>query len=293
MAYTLIILSAFFTSLYFVFTKMYQKTEGTSAYAGFRFTGASGLITVIVFWCANGFSMELSLYSLLMAFLQSAFTTAYTLVSLHLMKMGTMALYTLFLMTGGMIVPYYMGLLFLDEPSTLIKTIGLVVTVIGVVITNISKEKINFKLLVLCILVFFFNGGVSTVSKLHQVEKVYETVGTNDFIILTGFAKVVISCVAMIFFRNTKEVSPEFESKRKTLHWIFPCIFAVAVSSVSSYIQLDGARTIDASIIYPIITGGTIVFTALCARLFFKEKLSKSVIASILLCSLGIVLFSM
>ncbi len=293
MAYALIILSALFTALYLVFTKIYQKTEGTSAYAGFKFTGASGLLTAIVFWCANGFSMEFSLYSLLMAFLQSSFTTAYTLVSLQLMKMGTMALYTLFLMTGGMIVPYYMGLIFLDEASTITKTIGLVVTVLGVVFTNLSKEKINMKQLLLCILVFFFNGGVSTVSKLHQIEGVYETVGTNDFIILMGISKVIISVIAMIIFRNTKDNSKKPTPEKKSLHWIFPCIFAVAISSISSYIQLDGARTIDASIIYPIITGGTIIFTALCARVFFKEKISKNVFASIILCSVGIVLFSM
>lgn len=293
MAYALIIFSALLTSLSFIFTKMYQKTEGTSSYVGFRWSCATGIFTIIIFLCINGFSAGFTPYSFLMAFLQSAFTTLYTIVSLKLMKMGTVALYTLFLMTGGMIVPYFMGLIFLDEPSNITKTIGLIVTVLGVVMTNFSKEKINLKQLLLCILVFFLNGGVSAVSKLHQVETTYETVGTVDFIILMGIARVIFSLALIMFLKNKKEPLPNNKPVKSSFHWIYICICTVIVTSLSSYIQLDGARTIDASIIYPIITGGTIIFTALSAGIFFREKITKNVLASIILCTVGIVLFSM
>ena len=64
-----------------------------------------------------------------------------------------------------------------------------------------------------------------------------------------------------------------------------------AIGTVSSLLQLEGAKNLPASVLYPMITGGTIVLTGLFALLFFGEKLSKRGWIGIGLCLLGTCLF--
>jgi len=45
-----------------------------------------------------------------------------------------------------------------------------------------------------------------------------------------------------------------------------------------SYIKLYGAKSLPATVLYPLITGGRIVFSALTGAAVFKEKLSGRVI---------------
>ena len=54
-------------------------------------------------------------FSLIMAFLMAALGVSYTLIGFYIMEKETVAIYTLFLMTGGMIVPYIWGLFVLNE----------------------------------------------------------------------------------------------------------------------------------------------------------------------------------
>jgi multidrug transporter EmrE-like cation transporter len=56
-------------------------------------------------------------------------------------------------------------------------------------------------------------------------------------------------------------------------------------------LQLFGAASLPATVLYPFVTGGSIVLSSLAGIIFFKDKLSKNVIASIILCFLGTILF--
>jgi multidrug transporter EmrE-like cation transporter len=64
-----------------------------------------------------------------------------------------------------------------------------------------------------------------------------------------------------------------------------------ALGTVSSLFQLDGAKNLPASVLYPMITGGTVVLTGLFALLFFGEKLSRRGWAGIVLCLAGTCMF--
>lgn len=55
--------------------------------------------------------------------------------------------------------------------------------------------------------------------------------------------------------------------------------------------QLKGALSLPATVLYPFVTGGSIIFTALAGRIFFGEKPKKRTLTGIALCFLGTVLF--
>ena len=55
-------------------------------------------------------------------------------------------------------------------------------------------------------------------------------------------------------------------------------LLSAAIGGMSYIIQLYGAKSLPATVLYPFITGGRIVFSALTGAAIFKEKLSGRVI---------------
>ncbi|GEM_PF-6484974 len=80
-----------------------------------------------------------------MAVLLNDLVMCYNIIGFRLLKSGTMAMHTLFLMSGGMVLPYVFGLLFLNEPFSLFRTAALILILAGVVLSNDDNEKVNPK----------------------------------------------------------------------------------------------------------------------------------------------------
>ena len=66
---------------------------------------------------------------------------------------------------------------------------------------------------------------------------------------------------------------------------------SAALSGVSYLLQLVGAKELPATVLYPMVTGGSVLFTAFAAKLFFREKITARQWISIGLCILGTLLF--
>ena len=72
---------------------------------------------------------------------------------------------------------------------------------------------------------------------------------------------------------------------------ILVLLAAAAADGVSFMLQLNGAVKLPATVLYPIITGGSIVMTSLAGVVVFKEKLSVRQWVSVVLCLMGTCLF--
>lgn len=281
----LLIIADLLLAFNFAVNKLYQSKAGTSVKAGFAFNAISALFTTIIFFAVNGFKCEMTSYSLLMGGLKNILCILYIIVGFRILKEQGMSIYTLFLMSGGMIVPYVWGLAFLDEEISILRILGLFFVVGGVVVSNFTGEKIKAKNLILCIIVFLLNGGVSVISKLHSIESTYQTVSVNEFIILGGIISFVVSGIGYLVAKP--------EAKKDVSKGSLVAIVALSalVSGMSYMIQLIGAQSLPATVLYPFITGGSMIFSAFVGRLFFKEKLTKNIVVSIILCFAGTLLF--
>lgn len=287
MDYIMITLATVLLAVNFAFSKIYQDKEGTAVTKGLYFNMLTGVFTAFTFFVICGFKIEITPYSMVMTTIKEILVVVYTLIGFKIMERGSMALYTLFLMSGGMTVPYVWGLAFLDEPFTVLRLFGLIFVLLGVILPNISKEKTDTKQLILCIGVFFLNGFVSVTSKLHQIETVYPTVGADTFVLLGGIVKFVL--VGIIYFIVRKKESTSKEKVKPKM--IAVIALAAIVSGVSFLMQLWGASTLPATVLYPFITGGTVLFTSVAGVVFFKDKLSTKMILSIVFCFVGTLLF--
>ena len=290
MQYTMLVISSMLLAVDFSLNKIYQKFKGISPSAGFGFNSLLGLFTAIVFFAVNGFKAEFSVYSFICAAIINIFVICYNIIGFKLLKSGTMAIYTLFLMSGGMVVPYVFGLLFLNETFYVLKTVALIIILAGTILSNLSKEKINLRQTFLYIAVFFLNGFVSIISKLHQTDLLINSnpVSATNFVLIGGIFKFVLAGIIYVSLR--KKSAKKTETKTKTISLII-IIGSAAVGGISYLMQLWGATSLPATVLYPFITGGSIIFSSLAGVYFFKEKLSKNLIVSIILCFIGTIMF--
>ena len=292
--YLLLLLADLLLAVNFAFNKIYQRRAGTSFTAGFTFSAICGAFTALIFWIYNGFAFAFSPFSFIMAILQSLLCTAYLLIGFRIIKRQGVSIYTLFLMTGGMTVPYLFGIIFLNEAFSAMRFIGLAVIIVGVFLSGIGKEKPDRVSILLCVAVFFLNGGVSVVSKLHSINTEL-AVAPREFVVLSGAVSCAVNTVLRFTFKCKTDGHSAVEKERSKnallATFLFIPMLSALVSGFSSVLQLTGAQTIDASLLYPFITGGSIVFTTLVGWLFFKEKLSGNVWIGIACSFIGTLFF--
>lgn len=288
MDYLILAFAALLLGSNFAFNKLYQQSYGNTPRAAFFFNALLGASTAAIFFAINGFKADFTVYSFTMAGLMSLCVMSCNVMSFTILKMsGSIAIYTLYLMTGSMVLPYVWGLAFLGEPFSILRTIGLLLIMSGVILTNFSKGKANLKLIAMCAAVFILNGGTNIISKMHQTETVRNCVDSLDFVILGGIFKFILAGILFLIFPQ-KERKKSSQPIYKALLMI---IISAIISGISYFLQLSGAKHLPATVLYPFITGGSIIFSALTGIIVFKERLSAKLAASILLCFCGTLLF--
>lgn len=284
--YVFVIIATVLLAFEFAFSKKYQMCEGTAPVAGLKFNAIAGFFTIIIFFCLNGFKFNITTFSIVMAFFMSLCGVLYSIIGFRVLKYGNMALYSIFLMSGGMLLPYVFGVIFLDEKLSVLRIIGVIIILAAVILSNGRNAKLNKSIIFLCIAVFVLNGCVSIISKCHQVTTAYETVNSTEFVMLSGICKLVLCSAVLLCYRPKKE-QIKFSGK------IVPLIIAGAalIGGVSYMFQLMGAKELPATVLYPLVTGGSIIFSALSGLVFFREKITKMQIISICLCFAGTLFF--
>lgn len=320
--YILVGLAVIGIALQFVLQKVYQLRFGKTFAAIVVFSVVSGIVTCLFFLCLNAFKVQFSQFSLWMALALAFCMTFNTVTGIVIVSMGKLSVFTLFMMFGGMLIPYLYGCIFLDEALTAGSIVGMVLlagALVMPVLQKNGKEEAGGQaagakrrlFYPLCCLVFISNGCVSTISKVHQISAA--AVPTKDFMIYLNSWVVVIGalilaavCAANALRRRAHgtaaeempAVLPQQDAaavprrSAKTV-WLAPAVIAASalISGTSQMLQLMGAQDIPATVLYPYITGGTILLTSLAGYVFFKEKITWQIGVSLALAVVGTVLF--
>ena len=286
--YLLVLGGVLFQALSNVLLKKYQLMGGVSISSGLYFNALIGLLSALIFFGYNGFRWECAPFSLALAGVQGILAVAYTLVGFRIMK-ESVSLYSLFLLSGNMILPYIWGLAFLNEAFSPLRMIGLLTVLLSAVLFQASSVKAPSKtLIILCAVVFLLGGAVAIVSKVHQVETAYPVVSSAAFVMLVNISKSASAAVAGGAIHLRSHPRPTYLPLKKVLLVALAYAF---VSGLSYVLQLDAAVHVPASVMYPMITGGSVIFSAVMAMLFFGERLTKRQWMAIALCIGGTCMF--
>lgn len=290
--YLMIVLAVILLAGDFAVNKLYQKRYGTSLETGLKFNALMGLFTAIIFFAINEFKFEFSAFSMLMAGIVALSIMSYNILGFRVLKSGSMAFYTLFLMCGGMFVPYVWGVLFLHEKLSLMHLAGLILIISAIALTANDKKMPGKRILALCVIIFFLNGISSVAAKMHQIEKTYFCITETEFVIATGVAKFIIAAIAYMVVKIGKKDKNADKCNKSGFAWgVFLVVLSTLLSGLSYILQLNGAKNLPATVLYPLITGGTIIFSSLTGIIFFKEQISKRLIFSIIICFAGTCMF--
>lgn len=289
MYYVFLITAALFTAGQFIFLKLFQKEQGESVFSASFFSAFVGITQMIFAFVVNGFKMSVSLFSIICAFIMAALVICNNIFGVKVMKMGKISIYTLFLMSGGMVVPFFYGILFLKETLKPLGVLSVALIILALLIPSFEKtddkKTGSKKFYLLCFVLFLVNGTVSSVIKTHQIGK--NAVNSFEFLFWIAFFQAVISFAVVA---ATKKNNRPLEIIKKKKPLLFCAGFGI-VNGLSSFLQFFSAAHVNASVQFPILTGGSIVFSALLAYLFFKEKLNKYTVLSIITAFLATCLF--
>ena len=233
MYYALIMISVIMFGGCFALNDVYRKLRGSNLKISMEFSFVGSLSGVIVLLIINGFKLEFTIFTLIMAILASINGFAFTYCSFKALGSINLSLYSLFSMLGGMVLPFFQGVIFYGEKITLAKIICFMMIFAALVLT--VKKDNNKGGTIYYIGVFVLNGMSGVLSKIFASAS-FEKTSAAGYTMLISICSLVISGLILgIFFYRDKEITKPsglsfaIGSSTLFLSWYTPS-FSVAVT---------------------------------------------------------------
>lgn len=299
LGYILILAATLCFTGQFVFTKLYERAIPQTRITSLVMLLISNLIGVVMFGVVGNLHIHFSLTSIIWAVLLGIVMIPCCMLGLKVLSLGSLAIYSMFMMLGGMIVPFVYGVLFLHEAISFAKILGIVLLTVFIILQSMAQKatddtKTSKKgkrlFITLCLLIFFLNGFTSVITKAHQISN--DAVDEVSFTVISCLATLIISMI-MLFVEYIKNRSETKKQTASVIQWkpILTLAFYGAAAYTGSFLNLKAASSVPASIQFPIISGGVIFFSALASVLIFREKISKKEWISIMGALISILFF--
>ena len=191
------------------------------------------------------------------------------LFSLLAIACGSLSLTSL-ITSYSLIIPTIYGMMFLKEKVSSFLIVGLFLLMISLFLINFvkgdkSSGKITLKWLIYVAIAFFGNGMCSAVQKVQQVD--FEGKYKAEFMVLSLFIVVLVLLVAALFTEKQTFTA----SVKKGILPIALC--GIANGAVNLFVMILSNR-MSASVMFPLVSAGSIVLTYFISRFWYKEKLT-------------------
>ena len=277
MDYLLLFLAVICFTGQFAFTKLFEgalKQDRVTALIMLVVTNAIGFL---LFFCVSGCQIRFTPVAVLLALAMGIIMIPYYTLGIRVLSLGSLAVYSMFMMLGGMLVPFFYGVLFLREPLTWGKGLGTVLLSLSIILQSITpgdrrQEKAPHRRLFLglCIVIFLINGMTGVIAKAHQISAA--PIPESDFTALSCGITGLLSLGMLAVEKGEKREHIGAALGKKPL-WIMIGLGGSAYGG--SFLHLSAAETVPASVQFPLVSGGVIVLSALVSAFFFREKVSR------------------
>ena len=304
-------LTCTFFSVQFIFSKLYQKNSNGSINASLWMTIFYAIYSIVFFGVQIGFTPEISTSAVIYALLYSVAGIFTTLSSIIGMSLGRVSTITTFMLLGGMVLPFVYGVTVLNEAITIPKVIAIVIMIVSLIPSLISKEegenkeqdkKKHMLYILVLLIVFIGNGAISIITNASQ--KAPDAVSTENYMFIIAVIQIIIALTTAIIIalKNKKSeenftkslfsgVGKAYTLKAILLAFLCSALYGVCNSLGNVFSLACVNANMDASIQFPVISGSVIVLTALIAWALFKETPKKKDWISIVLSVAGVILF--
>lgn len=254
-----------------------MRGSGIMVSMEFSFIGAAaGLVTLLII---NGMVIEFTPFSLIMSLASTINGFAFTFCAFKALKTMNLSLYSLFSMLGGMILPFFQGLIFFGEKFTAAKFICVVLITIALTLTIEKGQQKSAA--IYCAGIFILNGISGVISKIF-VSAPFDKVSSAGYSILTAICSLVLSLAILLIL-----IKKEGKGVK-----ISPASAAVGALSgisnrIANYLLVIALARVEASVQYPMVTGGVIIVSTFIS-LFGARKPSKKDVLSVSVAFFGL-----
>lgn len=272
MYYGLILLSVMIFGGCFALDDLYQRHRGSGIKISMEYALTSALAGLLVLTAINGFRLEYTPFTLQMAILSVLLNFGYTFCTFKALGTINLSLYSVFSMLGGMALPFLQGILIYGEILTLGKIVCVVLICIALMLT-IQRGR-SGRNIIYYAGVFLLNGASGMLSKVYTVSELPKA-SAAGYSILICLCTACIAAMLLPLFR--KQAAPKLTLTSTALGAL-----SGAGNKVANFFLVIALSHVDASVQYPMVTGGVmIVSTLLCC--FGPKKPSRRELLSVLI----------
>ena len=274
-------------SVQFLFTKQYQIRAGAGWRPAIWMLVFANLWMGFLFLSAGGFRLRILPASLLYAVVYAVCAAVNNAASLFAMRLGKVAVVTLFSLSGGLLLPSAYGVIRLGEPLTAGKAAGTLLIVLASFGCLFGKQDERAaggsprRFWLLCFAVFVSNGMVSVVTKAHAIRA--DTGSSREFLTLTSLLGLIASAAILLpgLLKRTDEagaaglrarIGRDLGGKRAAWTLVLLTGGYAVCNGLANVCSMHTAKTMDSSLQFPLLSAMVVVFTALLAWAVFHEK---------------------
>ena len=290
--FTLLTSTVCFITLTKMIYKSYQNKHPENG--ALLFSSFCCLFACLFFVFSSGFKFEFNAAILPYVILFGASYGVSTVATYFAIKTGSLSLTSL-ISSYSLVVPTMYGLLFLGEDVGVLFYLGLALLFVSLLLIGMKNEKdkndkdkpgITLIWILFVSLSFIGNGLCSTFQTAEQ--RAFAGEYKSELMILSLFM-VTVSLFAFSLFL-------EKDKFKKTVQKCIPYSFLYGIlnGAVNLFVMmLTGSQRLSAAVIFPTISGGGIITTALVGIFVYKERLSKWQNLSLILGTAAVVMMNL
>lgn len=233
------------------------------------FNAIKSCTALILFALISAFGFTFHLPTVLFGVLYGAILCISMYAGYQALCRGPMAL-TSMLVSFSVVVPLIWGITVGNETLKSLQYPALILLFLAIILTNADKIKAkkttqtNYCLWLLFVgITFACNGICSILQKQHQT--LYPEAYSREFML---FAMLLCSVVFLI--SAFRKISPKELKGIKGKRY---GVLSGLANGIANFLTLVLAGMENASVLFPIISAGTLLVALLCGKLLFKEKL--------------------
>lgn len=271
MYYFLIATATALFSFQFLFNQKFQERCGSSSVSSQVFSLFTSVFGFVVLFAVNGFKMDFSWISLIIAAIYAVNGILYIVASVKSFDAVNLSVYSVFAMLGGMLLPSVYGIIFRGEDVTFLKILCYLFIIAALFFETDFKQKSSKKIYYAA--VFVLNGMNGVITVIHQSVQNYTIVDSFSFLML---ARIFAALVSMaILAKDTKQAVKMVDLKSL----IYSFGFAV-FCTVGNLLLLIAVKHLPASVQYPLVTGGVMLISLLISLVRKENVRTKELIAT-------------
>ena len=276
MYYGLIMIAVLMFSMQFLFNQRFQKEYGSGLKPLLVFVLGYNVAGLLVLLIVNGFRVEFTPFTLLLAFLWSVNSLVLSFCSFKAFEKVNLSVYSLFSQLGGMMLPFFAGVLLFDEKLTAGSIICFVLVLISLLFT--VKRGNGGSYLIYYAGIFLLNGMSGVLSKWFAAAP-YEKTSSAGYSILSAAVAAALSAIVLLFIRGDR--------LKLSVRGATNMLGYGVLNKIGNFLLLIALAHLPASVQYPMVTGGVMICsTVIC--FFTHQKPGKREIASLVLSFVGI-----